>query len=63
MTTEQYKEYSKNWEKQIEDIITPSFLPNGVYRVLFHIYNDIDTVGFTINYQYEVYFRLNDDIF
>lgn len=63
MTKEEYTEHTKNWEKQPVDLITSSFLPNGVYRILFHVYNDMDTIGMNVNYQYEHYYRMNDEIF
>lgn len=63
MTAEQYKEHTKNWQKHPLDYVSSTVLPNGVYRLLFRVYNDNDTVGLGINYQYENYYRMNDDRF
>lgn len=50
-------------KKGSNDYITPSFLPNGHYYVSLRFYSDIDTAGCGVKYQYERYFRLNDEVF
>lgn len=63
MTKDEYLEYTKVEKKDAYHYFTPSFMPNGVYRFLVRFYSDIDTAGYAINYQYEQYFRLNDEQF
>lgn len=61
MTTEEFQEYSKNKTKETYHFVSDKFMPNGIYRLMFQLYNDNDTVGLTLNWQYEIYYRLNDE--
>lgn len=42
---------------------TPNLLPNGLYRHIIKLYNDLDPIGFCIYWHNEHYVRLNEDNF
>lgn len=64
MTTEEYQ-ISKLNSKRMEpdELVTPTVIPNGEYRVTFHFFNDDDRVGFVVQFRYEIYYRLNAETF
>lgn len=64
MTVDEFKNYQDQKSyKRPEDFVTPKEMPNGVYRMIHQLFNDNDTVGFTIHHQFEKYLRLNDENF
>lgn len=62
MTVDEFKEHKKD-QKQAEDFLTSTTMPNGVYRAIIQIFTDKDPVGFAVQYQSERYLRLNDENF
>lgn len=62
MTTDEYRSYKMNSQKvNPDEFVTPTLMPNGVYRVTLQLYTSSDPVGFTVQFQYEIYYRLNDE--
>lgn len=62
-TPEEYKTRLRvtNVEKKTMDFITPSVMPNGVYRVTLRFYNDMDPIGAAFYWQYFIRLRMNEE--
>lgn len=56
-------EYKKAVGKKLQDEVTPSSLPNGIYRIVVQWFTENDPDGLTFHYQYENYLRLNTENF